>query len=59
MGHRVDAPEPLAEYVLGLAHRVIGPEQRSSAGFDEPVGVPEDASALEQLVAFTGRNPAR
>ncbi|MGE2816349.1 TIGR03086 family metal-binding protein [Mycobacterium heidelbergense] len=59
VGHRVDAPEPLAEYVLGLAQRVIRPELRGTAGFDDPVDVPEDAGALERLVAFTGRNPAR
>ncbi|OMC41552.1 TIGR03086 family protein [Mycobacterium sp. IS-1264] len=59
MGHPVDAPEPLAEYVLGLARRAIRPELRGSAGFDDPVDVPEDAGALERLVAFTGRNPAR
>ena len=54
-----NAPEPLAEYVLGLAHQVIRPEQRSRAGFDDPVDVPADAGALERLIAFTGRNPAR
>jgi uncharacterized protein (TIGR03086 family) len=59
VGHKVNAPEPLAEYVLGLAHKVIRPEQRSRAGFDDPVDVPADAGALEQLVGFTGRNPAR
>jgi uncharacterized protein (TIGR03086 family) len=58
VGHDVEAREPLAEYVLGLAHEVIRPEQRSRAGFDDPVDVPEDASALDQLIAFTGRNPA-
>jgi len=58
VGHDVHAPEPLAEYVLGLARRIIRPEQRRSAGFDEPVGVPADAGALEQLIAFTGRDPA-
>jgi hypothetical protein len=42
-----------------LAHKVIRPELRSTAGFDEPVDVPEDASALDQLIAFTGRHPAR
>lgn len=52
-------PEPLAEYVLGLAHRVIRPEVRGQAGFDDPVEVPADADALTKLVAFTGRNPAR
>lgn len=59
VGHPVDVPEPLAEYVLGLAQRAIRPELRGSAGFDDPVDVPEDAGALERLVAFTGRNPAR
>ena len=59
VGHDVEAPEPLAGYVLGLAHEVIRPEQRSRAGFDDPVDVPADASALDQLIAFTGRNPAR
>ena len=57
--HEFNAPEPLAEYVLGLAHQVIMPEQRSRAGFDDPVDVPADAGALERLIAFTGRNPAR
>ena len=57
--HEFNAPEPLAEYVLGLAHQVIRPEQRSRAGFDDPVDVPADAGALERLIAFTGRNPAR
>jgi uncharacterized protein (TIGR03086 family) len=59
VGHEVDAPEPLSEYVLGLARRIIRPELRGSAGFDDPVDVPGDAGALEQLIAFTGRNPAR
>jgi uncharacterized protein (TIGR03086 family) len=58
VGRDVDAPESLAEFVLGLAHKVIKPEQRSRAGFDDPVDVPEDAAALDQLIAFTGRNPA-
>jgi uncharacterized protein (TIGR03086 family) len=58
IGHRVDAPEPLSEYVLGLARHIIRPELRGSAGFDDPVDVPADTGALEQLVAFTGRNPA-
>jgi uncharacterized protein (TIGR03086 family) len=59
VGHDVDAPESLAEYVLELARKVIRPELRSRAGFDDPVEVPADAGALDQLVAFTGRNPAR
>ncbi|WAC91802.1 TIGR03086 family metal-binding protein [Mycobacterium sp. Aquia_213] len=59
VGHDVDAPEPLAEYVLDLAHKTIRPEFRGAAGFDDPVDVPADASTLDQLVAFTGRDPAR
>lgn len=59
VGHRVDAPEPLSDYVLGLARQIIRPELRGGAGFDDPVDVPADAGALEQLIAFTGRNPAR
>ncbi len=59
VGHDVDAPEPLAEYVLGLARATIQPELRSRAGFDDPVAVAEDAGALVRLIAFTGRNPAR
>jgi hypothetical protein len=43
---------------LGLAREIIKPELREKAGFADPVQVPEDAGALEQLVAFTGRNPA-
>lgn len=59
VGHELDAPQPLAEYVLDLAHKTIRPEFRGTAGFDDPVEVPEDAGALEKLVAFTGRDPAR
>jgi uncharacterized protein (TIGR03086 family) len=59
VGHEIHAPEPLSEYVLGLARAVIRPEFRGGAGFDDPVDVPEDAGALERLVAFTGRNPSR
>ena len=59
VGHELNAPEPLSEYVLGLARQVIGPEVRGGAGFDDPVDVPAEAGAMEQLVAFTGRNPVR
>jgi uncharacterized protein (TIGR03086 family) len=58
VAHDVDVPEPLAEYVLGLARQIIKPELRARAGFDDPVEVPADAGALAQLIAFTGRNPA-
>jgi hypothetical protein len=45
--------------VLGLARELIRPEERSRAGFHDPVEAPEDAGALDQLIAFSGRNPAR
>ena len=57
-GHEVDAPDSLSEYVLGWRND-HQPEQRDSAGFDDPVDVPDDADALDRLVAFTGRNPAQ
>lgn len=59
VGRDVDVPAPLAEYVLELGHRIIRPELRAVAGFDDPVEAPEGAGALQRLVAFTGRNPAR
>jgi len=52
------AKESLAEYTLGLAKKLITPQGRATAGFDDPVAVPDDASALDQLIAFTGRDPA-
>ena len=36
---------------------IIKPEFRGGAGFDDPVDVAADAGALDQLVAFTGRDP--
>ena len=56
--HWIDVAESLADYVLGLAHKVITPQGRATAGFDDPVAVPDDASALDRLIAFTGRDPA-
>ncbi|WP_059014198.1 TIGR03086 family metal-binding protein [Mycobacterium sp. M26] len=56
-GRTVDAPDSLVDYVSGLVHRIITPEGRVRAGFDDPVDVADDASALDRLVAFTGRVP--
>ncbi|TXI49922.1 TIGR03086 family metal-binding protein [Mycolicibacter arupensis] len=44
-------------FVLGLARRIITPESRRTAGFDDPVTVGTDAAALDRLVAYTGRRP--
>jgi uncharacterized protein (TIGR03086 family) len=57
--HRpIQVPDADAAYVLGLARQTLNPQSRTTAGFDPPVPVPADASPLDQLVAFTGRNPA-
>jgi uncharacterized protein (TIGR03086 family) len=56
--HPISVAESLADYVLGLAKNVISPDTRATVGFDDPVAVPADASALDRLIAFTGRNPA-
>ncbi|MDT5050956.1 MAG: hypothetical protein QOG75_6878 [Mycobacterium sp.] len=47
-----------AAYVLGLARQTLNAQSRATAGFDPPVAVPADAGPLDQLIAFTGRNPA-
>ena len=59
LGHDFEPREPLTEYVLELAHKIIRPELRGRAGFDDAVEVAADATAVDKLVAFTGRNPAR
>jgi uncharacterized protein (TIGR03086 family) len=56
--HPIDVAESLADYVLGLAKKVINPQTRATVGFADPVVVPDDASVLDQLIAFTGRDPA-
>ncbi len=58
-GHPIDVAESLADYVRGLAQKVITPQGRATVGFADPVAVPDDASALDRLIAFTGRDPRR
>lgn len=55
----IAVPDELAGYVLDLAKSIITPEGRSVAGFDQPVELSGDASAFEQLLAYTGRSPQR
>jgi uncharacterized protein (TIGR03086 family) len=57
LGRNVSAPDSLSEYVMGVAQKVITPQGRTTAGFDDPVNVPAEASPLDRLVAYTGRNP--
>jgi uncharacterized protein (TIGR03086 family) len=49
----------LAAHVLGLAHQTLTAQSRTTAGFDPPVPVPADASPLDRLIAFTGRDPVQ
>ena len=49
--------EALAAHVLGLARQTLTAESRVIAGFDPQVPVPADAGTLDQLIAFTGRDP--
>ena len=56
--HPMNVAEALADYALGLAQKVINPQTRATVGFADPVAVPDDASALDRLIAFTGRDPA-
>jgi uncharacterized protein (TIGR03086 family) len=46
-----------AAHVLALARQTLTKQSRAIAGFDPPVPVPANASALDQLIAFTGRDP--
>ncbi|BBY45162.1 TIGR03086 family metal-binding protein [Mycolicibacterium celeriflavum] len=55
VGREVTAPESLSDYVLGLARKIITPEGRVNVGFDDPIDVPDDAGAMDRLLAYTGR----
>ena len=56
-GQQVDVPDALSDYVLSLGTQII--TRRDGTAFDEPVTIPEEAGALDRLIAFTGRDPAR
>jgi uncharacterized protein (TIGR03086 family) len=57
--HRsLDVTDALAARILGVAHQTLTAESRVKAGFDPPLPVPQTASALEKLIAFTGRDPS-
>ena len=58
LGHPVNVPDSLANYVLDIAKKIITPERRANGEFGDPVEVDEHAPAIERLVAFTGRDPA-
>ena len=54
-GPRVGVSDEVATYVLGLAGQIVTPELRESAGFDPAIPISGDASALDRLIAFSGR----
>jgi uncharacterized protein (TIGR03086 family) len=54
-GRELNAPDSLADYVLGLSKNIITPEGRAHVGFDDPIDPPAKASAMDRLLAFTGR----
>jgi uncharacterized protein (TIGR03086 family) len=57
-GRHVVISEPLADYALDQASKVITPEARGFAGFADSVETAPDASLLDRLIGFTGRQPA-
>jgi uncharacterized protein (TIGR03086 family) len=57
-GIPADVPDSLANYVMGIAEKLITPERRANGDFGAAVEPPDRASAFDRLAAFTGRNPA-
>jgi uncharacterized protein (TIGR03086 family) len=47
-----------AEHLLAIAHQTLTPESRRIAGFNDPLPTEDNASALNRLIAFTGRDPS-
>jgi uncharacterized protein (TIGR03086 family) len=56
-GRHVVVSEPVSDYVLEVAGKVITPAARNYAGFAEPVAIGSFAPVLDRLIAFTGRRP--
>ena len=56
-GQSGELPEELAAFVLEITRNFVNDDIRSFAGFDPAVGVAEDSSATDKLVAFLGRQP--
>jgi uncharacterized protein (TIGR03086 family) len=55
--HPLEVSDAHADFVLHLAHQTLTPQSRISTGFNDPVPVPSGSRALDELVAFTGRDP--
>ena len=57
-GRHVVISEPLADYALDQASKVITPEARGFAGFADSVETAPDASLLDRLIGFRAGQPA-
>ena len=57
-GREVVAFEPLSDYALGVAGKIITPEACGYAVFADPVATGPDAGILDRLIASTGCQPA-
>lgn len=58
LGEEPGISEDLVDEVDGFARRVLDSAPRDGINFGPPAQAPATASRLEQLVAFTGRDPA-
>jgi uncharacterized protein (TIGR03086 family) len=58
IGQKVQPHPRVAEYVYGLARKIITPQGRTDVGFDDAIDVPDDSPVFDKLIAFTGRTPA-
>ncbi len=56
-GQELDVDEELATFALQTWQMVVPAEGRTGDGFAPAVTVPDDASALDRVVAYTGRQP--
>lgn len=56
-GVEIQIPEELAGYALATWQQVVPAEGRQGPGFAAVVPVGDDASAVDQLVGYTGRHP--
>lgn len=59
-GQKLAVSEEVTAYVLELAHELISPQVRAGGSFgpEVEVEVGADATVLDRLIAYSGRNPA-
>ena len=53
----VEAPSSRAEEIFAEVHRRMGVDENTEHPFAEVIAVPNDAPAIDRLVAWTGRRP--